>query len=201
MSDFNKMVALCEAGALLHANGWTPATSGNCSARRDETSMWVTATGVSIGSLAMDDILIAGLDGVAVEPARRASAESALHGHLYRLKPKVGAVLHTHAPNATVASMLFGDSVDLAGFELVKAFEGITSHEVTLRVPIVDNHQDMAVLCERVEQVIATVDPCWGVLIRGHGLYAWGSTLNDTLRHLEAFEFLFGCAVAIRGSR
>ena len=29
-----------------------------------------------------------------------------------------------------------------------------------------------------------------GFLIAGHGLYAWGATLADAWRHLEALEFL-----------
>ena len=32
-----------------------------------------------------------------------------------------------------------------------------------------------------------------GYLIAGHGLYTWGRTVDDALRHVEAFEFLFEC--------
>lgn len=34
-----------------------------------------------------------------------------------------------------------------------------------------------------------------GFLIAGHGLYAWGRTVDDALRHVEAFEHLFSCVV------
>jgi methylthioribulose-1-phosphate dehydratase len=32
--------------------------------------------------------------------------------------------------------------------------------------------------------------PCFGYLIRGHGIYAWGRTMADSSRHLEAFDYL-----------
>jgi methylthioribulose-1-phosphate dehydratase len=32
-----------------------------------------------------------------------------------------------------------------------------------------------------------------GFLIDGHGLYAWGASIGDAMRHLEAFDFLLGC--------
>jgi len=197
MSEQNTIQALRVAGARVHQQGWTPATSGNLSARRDAHSMWVTASGVSIGALQVDDLLMAGLDGQPTQSERKASAESALHGLLYQKNPDVGAVLHVHGPNATIASLCFDDEVVIEGFELLKAFEGIQTHDVSISVPIIDNHQEMAVLCERVSAVLDSSKRQYGVLIRGHGLYAWGRSISDTLRHLEAFEFLFTCVLAL----
>ena len=30
-----------------------------------------------------------------------------------------------------------------------------------------------------------------GLILRGHGIYAWGNTIQETKRHIEIFEFLF----------
>ena len=41
-----------------------------------------------------------------------------------------------------------------------------------------------------------------GYLIRGHGLYTWGPRMEDALRQVEAFEFLFECelkVISLRG--
>jgi methylthioribulose-1-phosphate dehydratase len=38
-----------------------------------------------------------------------------------------------------------------------------------------------------------------GYLIAGHGFYTWGDTMEDAMRHVEAFEFLFECEVKLRG--
>ncbi|MDH5613825.1 MAG: class II aldolase/adducin family protein, partial [Gammaproteobacteria bacterium] len=37
-----------------------------------------------------------------------------------------------------------------------------------------------------------------GYLIRGHGFYTWGNNMEDALRHVEAFEFLFECELKKR---
>jgi methylthioribulose-1-phosphate dehydratase len=34
-----------------------------------------------------------------------------------------------------------------------------------------------------------------GFLLAGHGLYTWGATVSEALRHAEAFDFLFSCAL------
>jgi Ribulose-5-phosphate 4-epimerase and related epimerases and aldolases len=36
-----------------------------------------------------------------------------------------------------------------------------------------------------------------GVLIRNHGIYAWGESPLAAKRHLEAFEFLFQYCLAL----
>ena len=33
----------------------------------------------------------------------------------------------------------------------------------------------------------------WGLLVRGHGLYVWGRSLDEAKRHLEGWEFLINC--------
>jgi methylthioribulose-1-phosphate dehydratase len=38
----------------------------------------------------------------------------------------------------------------------------------------------------------------WGLLVRGHGLYAWGRDMAEARRHLEGLEFLFACQLELR---
>jgi methylthioribulose-1-phosphate dehydratase len=101
-------------------------------------------------------------------------------------------VLHTHSVNATVLSMRL-DAVVLEGYELQKAFPGITSHESQVIVPVFANAQDIPVLAAEVAAYLDAHPQTVGYLIRGHGLYTWGETVADTLRHVEALEFLLEC--------
>jgi methylthioribulose-1-phosphate dehydratase len=64
-----------------------------------------------------------------------------------------------------------------------------------LRVPVVENHQDMRVLGERVAPLLTGPAKLHGYLIAGHGLYTWGKNLPEAFRHLEALEFLLECAL------
>ena len=179
--------------------GWTPATSSNFSERLDQAHAAITVSGRDKGRLAEDDIMVVDLEGRAVGRQLRPSAETLLHTRLYRRFPEVGCVLHTHSLTQTVASRLYARQgrIRLEGYELLKAFEGNSTHETAIEVPVFANTQDMTVLAAQVDEVLDR-QPLWGYLIDGHGLYAWGRTMVDARRHLEAFEFLLGCELELR---
>ncbi|ADV27651.1 methylthioribulose-1-phosphate dehydratase [Pseudoxanthomonas suwonensis 11-1] len=179
--------------------GWTPATSSNFSERLDAGHAAITVSGRDKGRLVEDDIMVVDLEGRAVGRQLRPSAETLLHTRLYRRFPEVGCVLHTHSRVQTVASRLYAREghVRLEGYELLKAFEGNSTHETAIEVPVFANTQDMTVLSAQVDELLDR-QPMWGYLIDGHGLYAWGRTMADARRHLEAFEFLLGCELELR---
>jgi len=179
--------------------GWTPATSSNFSERLDGSHAAITVSGRDKGRLVEDDIMVVDLEGRAVGRQLRPSAETLLHTRLYRRFPEVGCVLHTHSKVQTVASRLYAREghVRLEGYELLKAFEGNSTHETAIEVPVFANTQDMTVLSAQVDELLDR-QPMWGYLIDGHGLYAWGRTMADARRHLEAFEFLLGCELELR---
>lgn len=189
------VAALVAAGRTLAARGWTPATSGNLSVRA-ETGFWVTASGPDKGNLTPEDILRVDAEGRPIGVDRRPSAETWLHAALYERFPAIGSVLHVHSRSGTLLSRrVSGDTLVLSGFELLKAFAGTVTHDVSLRVPVVDNSQDVPSIARAVAPLLDGPDLAPGYLIRGHGLYTWGATLPDALRHAEAFDFLFSCVL------
>ena len=179
--------------------GWTPATSSNFSHRLDDRHAAITVSGRDKGRLVEDDIMVVDFDGQAVGRPLRPSAETLLHTQLYRRFPDIGCVLHTHSPVQTVASRLYAGAghVRLAGYELLKAFHGNSTHEAAVDVPVFPNTQDMDVLAAQVDALLDR-QAMWGYLIDGHGLYAWGRDMAQARRHLEAFEFLLGCELELR---
>jgi methylthioribulose-1-phosphate dehydratase len=179
---------LVEAGRRLDARGWVPATSGNLSAR-DSAGVWITASGRHKGRLIPEDFLRLGPAGEP-PPGRIPSAETALHLAVYSLVSDAACVLHTHSVHATVLSRLHPEGVRFEGHEIAKAFPGIGTHEGEHRIPVFPNAQDMAGLAARVA---AAPLPLPGFLLSGHGLYAFGSSVEAAMRHLEAFEHLFAC--------
>ena len=179
--------------------GWTPATSSNFSLRLDGAHAAITVSGRDKGRLVEDDIMVVDFDGRAVGRPLRPSAETLLHTQLYRRFPEVGCVLHTHSLVQTVASRLYAGAghIRLEGYELLKAFEGNSTHEMAIDVPVFANTQDMPTLAAQVDALLDR-QPLWGYLIDGHGLYAWGRTMAEARRHLEAFEFLFASELELR---
>ncbi len=179
--------------------GWTPATAGNFSLRLDHGRVLVTASGRDKGQLVEDDFLVVDDAGRVLRGQGQPSAETALHLQIYRLRPEAQVVLHTHSPSQTIASRLFAacGGLRLAGYELLKAFAGIDTHRTELSLPVVRNSQDMREIAEQVEPSLAA-PVCFGYLIEGHGLYAWGRGPEEAARHLEALDFLIQCELEWR---
>ncbi len=200
------------AGRRMDARGWVPATAGNISVRLDGARMAITRSGGHKGLLDAAGVMAADLDGRAVMAGARPSAEALLHGQVYRAFPKVGAVLHGHSVAATVLSMVAvaggggvaGEvaapgEVVLAGYEVLKVFEGVAGHEESVRLPVVENDQDIARLAGVVATGLAGMRA--GYLIRGHGVYVWGADMDQAMARLEGLEFLLACELERRKLR
>jgi methylthioribulose-1-phosphate dehydratase len=191
--------ALREVGRMFYDRGWSVGTSSNYSVvlSRDPLELLVTASGKDKGRLTRGDFVRIGPTGKPqVEGQPKSSAETLLHV-VAASQPGVGAVLHTHSVWSTLLSDLFfpQGGLEISGYEMLKGLEGVTTHEHTSWVEIFDNTQDIPALAEQVrERINDPADPLQhGYLIRKHGLYTWGRDLDEALRHVEIFEFLFEC--------
>ena len=78
----------------------------------------------------------------------------------------------------------------LEGFEMLKGLAGVDSHAHREWIPIIDNDQDMARLAHAVGALLERDTNARAFLLRRHGLYTWGNTLDDAERHVEVLEFL-----------
>lgn len=181
---------LIEVSHYAHDRGWVPATSGNFSVRLTDGDIAVTVSGKHKGKLAADGVMRMSPAGTPKDDLKP-SAETPLHLQLYARDNDINAVLHTHSVNATIASRFHSDEVLFQGLEILKAFPGIESHESSVRIPIFDNSQDIEDLAGTVERHMDIEGQGVGYLISGHGLYTWGSDMDNCLRHLEALEYLF----------
>jgi methylthioribulose-1-phosphate dehydratase len=197
MSEFHlRTLELIDAGRELYRMGMVPATSGNFSARMSDGNLAITVSGRHKGKLTEQDIMLVDAAGRCCDD-RRPSAETLLHVQIYRRFPDAAFVLHPHSVHATLLSRLRDDCLVLQDYELLKAFPGVDTHCCEVRVPIFDNNQDIERLAAAVEAGLSNSAP--GYLIRGHGFYTWGNSLEDALRHVEAFEFLFECEMRLKG--
>ena len=74
---------------------------------------------------------------------------------------------------------------------MLKGLVGITTHEHTEKVPIIENSQDYTALSQTIENVVREQPDIHGIYLRRHGLYTWGKDIAEAKRHIEIFEFLF----------
>ena len=78
--------------------------------------------------------------------------------------------------------------LEVRNLEMLKGIAGITTHLGEVRVPVLANDQDLTRLSRRAVPHLGRAPA--GLLIAGHGLYAWGQELSEARRHLEILEFL-----------
>ena len=202
VNEFEQRAAeLIESGRTLYQLGMVPATSGNFSARLADGRIAITVSGSHKGRLTLDDIMMIDSAGRSLDD-RRSSAETGLHLQIYRRFPDAAAVLHPHSVNATLLSRGRRDHLVLSDYELLKAFPGVNTHECSVTVPVFANRQDIPALAAEVDDWMERHEGLvHGYLIGGHGFYTWGVTVEDALRHVEAFEFLFDCELRAGGLR
>jgi len=186
---------LREAKSLFAARGWFPATSGNLSVRTGDDSresfvFAITASGKDKSVSTPEDFLLVDEKGERAEAtALRPSAETLIHCEIYKATD-AGAIFHVHTVFNNVVSELYASEgkIPVQGVELIKAFN-IWEENARVDIPILPNFADIPRIAELVRDSIVPQVP--GIVLRGHGIYAWGKNSFEAKRHLEAFEFLF----------
>lgn len=188
---------LSEIAHDFHRRGWCLGTGGNFSATlsRDPLHLLISRSGRDKQSLSERDFLVVGPEGKpAGENGDRPSAEALLHC-VVAGATDAAAVLHTHSVAGTLLGEHFGPrrGFTVGGYEMLKGLAGIDSHRAELYVPVLENSQDMRELGHRVASLLSERPGLHGFLIAGHGMYAWGGSLEEARRHVEILEFLLEC--------
>ena len=162
--------------ARLHAelprNGLVVWTGGNVSARDPESGLVaIKPSGVRYEDLTADKMVVVDLDGRIVEGDHKPSSDTASHLYIYRHRPDVFGVVHTHSRYATAFAAVgrsipvyltaqadeFGGEIPCAGFALI-GDEAIGA------------------------QVVETIGRSPAVLLKNHGVFTVGSSATAAVK-------------------
>lgn len=125
---------VCDLHAELVRYGLVAWTAGNVSGRVPGTDRFVIKpSGISYDDLTPESIVVCDLDGRLVEGTLAPSSDTEAHAYVYRHRPDVGGVVHTHSTYATawaargepVPCVLtamadeFGDEIPVGPFALI----------------------------------------------------------------------------------
>jgi len=187
--------ALSKTMASIHQRGWCDGTGGNfsCVLTQEPMRLLMAPSGVDKGCVEARELIQVDGGGRVIAGDGKASAETALHLEIVTTCG-AGAVLHTHSQAGTLLSdwaLPAGAGqawLELRDLEMLKGLEGITTHACAVQVPVLANNQDLQALSAAARPLLSGAPH--GVLIAGHGLYAWGRNLGTAMRHLEILEFL-----------
>ena len=122
---------LLQSGLRLVEAGLTSGTWGNLSVRLSESEMLVTPSGLEYVKIRPEDLTLVNIE-TEEWTGRKPSSEYKLHTAIYRERKEIGAIIHNHSPNASVAAaarrevppvlddlaQLIGPSVRVAGYAL-----------------------------------------------------------------------------------
>ena len=158
----------------LPRNGLVAWTAGNLSARvPGEELMVIKASGVPYAELTPEAIVVCDLHGELVEGDLSPSSDAATHGYVYRARPDVGGVAHTHSAYAT-AWAIHGEPIPCVMTAMADEFGG--------EIPIGPFALigDEAIGRGIVETLEGHNSPA--VLMRAHGVFTIGSTARDAIK-------------------
>lgn len=164
------------ADVWLHAKkmweaGLVVASAGNLSRRVDSSTIAITPTSIPYEVLTADQITILDLQsGRTIDSTHQASYELPMHAFIYRARPEVQAIVHTHAPFVTTLSVLHRPLPPIID-EMVLYFGGtveVTNYAFT-------GTEDVGLA------VIGALGDRTGVLLANHGNVCVGRTLSQAL--------------------
>jgi len=171
--------AIVRFGLRMLSAGLTTGSGGNLSAfRRDAGLIAVTPSGVEYPEMRPGDVVVVDADGAPVEGDISPSSELAFHLAIYRARPDVAAVVHTHSPWATTVACL--------GWELpaVHYLVGYAGTKVPLAPYATFGTPELA------RNVAASLAGFNAVLLANHGLVAVGPDLARAFAVAEEIELV-----------
>jgi L-fuculose-phosphate aldolase len=101
VSEFKIKEQLCDIGRRIWLKGFCAGNEGNHSYRIGPDRFLCTPTGISKGNLKPDDICTVDGEGKQIAGKRKRTSEFLMHAAIYKARPDVNAVIHSHPPHAT----------------------------------------------------------------------------------------------------
>ena len=141
--------------------------SGHGSVRRDPGSFYINSAASVRRTLTVEDIVTVDLDGHPIEGGATPPFEFPIHAEIYRARPDIHAVMHTHPRWSTFLTMV-GATV-----KPVFAQGALLGH-----IPVIDSPLSVNSTA-RGEALAASLGGGAAVLLKSHGAVTVGATLVE----------------------
>jgi L-ribulose-5-phosphate 4-epimerase len=157
---------ICRLHAELPRNNLVTWTSGNISGRDPATGLVVIKpSGIRYEELTPEKMVVVDLDGRAVEGEYRPSSDTLAHVYVYRHRPEVHGVVHTHSTFATawaavgrpIPPVLTAICDEFGGAIPVGAYAKIGGDEIG-------------------QEIIRSIGSSPAILMKNHGVFTIGKT-------------------------
>lgn len=184
MQTSDPRASVVQAAQRLAGQGYLTATGGNLSVRiAGQDAFAITPSDYSYAKMVPGDICLLGLDLTPLETPRKPSVESAMHAAIYRVRPDVHAIIHTHQVYPSTLAIIgapipalfdeqvrfLGRSVDIIPY--APSGTGMLRDKIARRVR---NHHN-------------------AYMMANHGALVFGDSLERALHNVEVLD---KCALA-----
>lgn len=177
------------ANMRLQESGLAPLTFGNASVIDRSAGVFaIKPTGVPYSELRPESMVLVGMDGSKVEGLLEPSSDTATHLELYRGFPSITAVAHAHSKHATAFAQA-GRAIPCLGTTHADYFQGNIPVTRRLSGGEIGGHYEKEtglVILERFDGLDPLALP--GVLVREHGVFAWGTSGAAAVETLQVME-------------
>jgi ribulose-5-phosphate 4-epimerase/fuculose-1-phosphate aldolase len=179
----NEKKSILKASLWLSDQGYFGShrgSGGNVSVRLSGTAMAITPSSVRYQELSVDDICVVGFDSSAIEVKNglKPSVESGLHGIVYRNRPDVNAVVHTH--------QIYGSVLGVINMPIPSLFDEV-SFSLGQMIEIIPYAlSGSPELATNVGGKLSNNANAY--IIQNHGILALGKDLDKAILHAELLE-------------
>lgn len=171
-----KVVDACH---ILYVEGHSDRTLGHVSARlADQQVMYMKPSGLGLEEVRSQDIITVDFDGVKLAGDLPRHGEYPLHSEVYRQRPEIQCVIHTHPLYTIWLSTLNKPLVPLNQ-------DGVLFWRA---LPVFDETPDLILTSEQGYRVASKMEALPVVLMKNHGVVVGGESVEDATMlalHLE----------------
>jgi L-ribulose-5-phosphate 4-epimerase len=170
--------AVWEANQGIYRAGLVTMHSGNASGiDRARGIVVIKPSGMDYDKMRPSDMVVTDLKGKSIGSKWKPSVDLPHHLYLYKNRPDIGGVIHTHSNYATSFALL-GRSIPAYLTAIADEFGG----EIPC-VPYIDNHGDNI-----GQAILKHIGQSPAVLLANHGAFAIGKTPRDALKAAVMLE-------------
>ncbi len=163
---------VCRCNLELPKNDLVKMTSGNVSGRDPASGLVVIKpSGVPYESLTPADMVVVDLDGKVIEGHKLPSVDTATHLYVYRNRPDVFGMVHTHSPYACIFAVLgrpIPATLTTAG--LIRGHVPIGGYYPPLGDTSIG------------EEMLRVMGDCLAIVMKSHGVFTIGNSPGQATR-------------------
>jgi len=159
---------IIKAGLELCEKKLIARTWGNISARISETEFVITPSGIPYDKITYDNLVIVKIDDCSWSGNIKPSGEKKVHAVIYKLRPDVNFILHTHQNYATAISV---DGKD-------KEFVPVAKYGLPSTKKLVKN----------IEKVVSTNKDNNSILMQRHGVLVFDDNYEKCFKNALKLE-------------